>query len=68
MDFIIEFEALATKADTNELHAIFLLKKNARQDIIKIILGYPPIAMPEIPKEWNVVITSVRQGYESTEG
>ena len=30
------------KADTDELHAIFLLKKNARQDIIKTILGYPP--------------------------
>jgi len=28
-DFIIEFEVLATKADTDELHAIFLLKKNA---------------------------------------
>ena len=27
-DFMIEFEALAMKADTNELHAIFLLKKN----------------------------------------
>jgi len=27
-DFIIEFEALATKAETDELHAIFLLKKN----------------------------------------
>ena len=27
-DFMIEFEALATKADTDELHAIFLLKKN----------------------------------------
>ena len=27
-DFIIEFEALAMKADTDELHAIFLLKKN----------------------------------------
>jgi len=32
-DFMIEFEALATKADTDELHAIFLLKKNVRQDI-----------------------------------
>jgi len=67
-DFIIEFEALAMKADTDELHTIFLLKKNARHDIIKTILGYPPIAMPEILKEWKVVITSVRQGYESTEG
>ena len=28
MDFMIEFEALAMKADTDELHAIFLLKKN----------------------------------------
>ena len=27
-DFIIEFNALATKADTDNLHAIFLLKKN----------------------------------------
>ena len=50
-DFIIEFEALAMKADTDELHAIFLLKKNVRQDIIKMILGYPPIAMPETLKE-----------------
>ena len=67
-DFMIEFEALATKADTDELHAIFLLKKNVRQDIIKTILGYPPIAMPETLKEWKVAITSVGQGYESTEG
>ena len=28
VDFIIEFDILAMKADTNELHAIFLLKKN----------------------------------------
>jgi len=27
-DFMIEFKALAMKADTDELHAIFLLKKN----------------------------------------
>jgi len=67
-DFMIEFEALATKADTDELHAIFLLKKNVRQDIIKTILGYLPIAMPETLKEWKVAITSVGQGYESTEG
>jgi len=66
-DFIIKFEALAMKADTDELHAIFLLKKNVRHDIIKTILGYPPIAMPETLKEWKVVIMSVGQGYESTE-
>jgi len=51
VDFIIEFEALAMKVDTNELHAIFLLKKNARQDIIKTILEYLPMAMPETLKE-----------------
>jgi len=27
-DFIIEFEALAMKAETDELHTVFLLKKN----------------------------------------
>jgi len=67
-DFIIEFKALAMKVDTDKLHAIFLLKKNVQHDIIKMILGYPPIAMPETLKEWKVVITSVEQGYESTEG
>jgi len=68
VDFIIEFKALAMKVDTDKLHAIFLLKKNARHDIIKMILSYPPIAMPKTLKEWKVVITSVGQGYESTEG
>jgi len=67
-DFIIEFEALAMKADIDELHAIFLLKKDMRQDIIKTILGYPPMAMPETLKEWKVAITSVGQEYKSTEG
>ncbi len=56
MDFIIEFDALAMKADTDELHTIFLLKKNVQQDIIKMILGYLPIAMPESLKEWKVAI------------
>ena len=66
-DFIIEFDTLAMKADTNELHTIFLLKKNVQQDIIKTILGYLPIVAPESLKEWKVAITSVRQGYKSTE-
>ncbi len=64
---MIKFKALAMKADTDELHAIFLLKKNMRQDIIKMILGYPPIAALETLKEWKVVITLVRQGYKSIE-
>ena len=50
-DFMIKFKALTIKADTDELHTIFLLKKNVQQDIIKTILGYPPIAAPETLKE-----------------
>ena len=67
-DFIIEFEALAMKADTDELHAIFLLKKNIQPDIIKMILDNPPIAAPETLKEWKVAIMSVGQEYKPTEG
>ena len=67
-NFIIKFKVLAMKADTDKLHAIFLLKKNAQHNIIKMILGYPPIAMSETLKKWKVAITSVGQGYESTEG
>ena len=65
---MIEFEALAIKADIDELHAIFLLKKNVWPDIIKTILRYLPIVVPEILKEWKVVITLVGQGYKSIEG
>ena len=65
---MIEFEVLAMKADTDSLHAIFLLKKNVQHDIIKTILGYPPIAMSDTLKEWRVAITSVGQGFEFMEG
>ena len=56
------------KVDMDDLYAIFLLKKNVQQDIIKTILEYTPIAAPETLKEWKVVITSVGQGYKSTKG
>ena len=39
-NFIIEFKILAIKTKTNNLHAIFLLKKNIQTDIIKTILEY----------------------------
>ena len=58
-DFMIEFEALAMKADTDELHAIFLLKKNIRHDIIKNILGYTLIVVPKTLKKWKVAIILV---------
>ena len=65
---MIEFEALAMKVDIDKLYAIFLLKKNIWQDIIKTILKYLPIVAPESLKEWKVVIISVRQEYKLTEG
>ena len=66
-NFIIEFKALAIKTQTDDLHTIFLLKKNVQTDIIKTILGYPLMAAPEILKEQKIAIISVRQGYKSTE-
>ena len=64
---MIEFKALAMKAETNNMHIIFLLKKNIRADIIKTILEYSPMAALDMLKEWKVAITSVGQKYESTE-
>jgi len=60
---MIKFDILAMKAGTDDMHAIFLLKKNVQADIIKTILGYPPMAALDTLKEWKVVITSVGQGY-----
>ena len=65
---MIEFQTLAMKANIDDLHAIFLLKKNMRHNIIKTILGYPLITILETLKEWKVAITSVGQEYKSTEG
>jgi len=52
---MIEFETLAMKVDTDKLHAIFLLKKNIQHDIIKTILEYPPIVMPQRVESGNNV-------------
>jgi len=38
--FIIEFKILAIKTEINNMHTIFLLKKNIKSNIIKTILGY----------------------------
>jgi len=48
---MIEFKVLAMKAETDGMHAIFLLKKNVRSNIIKTILEYSPITALEILKE-----------------
>jgi len=62
---MIKFKALAMKAETNDMHTIFLLKKNIRIDIIKTILGYLLIVVLEILKEWKMAITLVKQEYKS---
>jgi len=50
-DFMIEFETLAMKTKTDNIHTISLLKKNIRSDIIKAIIRYPPIAVLKALKE-----------------
>ena len=50
-NFIIKFKVLAMKIETNNMHMIFLLKKNIQADIIKTILRYPPIVAPDTLKE-----------------
>ena len=62
-NFIIEFEALAMKAETNDIYAIFLLKKNVQMSIIKTILEYLLMTAPETLKKWKIAITSIKQGY-----
>jgi len=46
-----KFEALAMKAEIDDLYAIFLLKKNVWMDIIKMILEYPLMAVLEMLRE-----------------
>ena len=58
-DFMIEFKALAMKPETDNMHAIFLLKKNVWVDIIKTILGYLLMAAPDTLKEWKMAIILV---------
>ena len=62
---MIKFKALAMEAETNDMHTIFLLKKNIRIDIIKTILGYLLMVVLEILKEWKMAITLVKQEYKS---
>jgi hypothetical protein len=56
---------LKTTSKTDDAHAIFLLKKNVRQDIIKTVLGYPPSSIPDTLSEWLEAIKSVGMGYEA---
>jgi len=63
---MIKFKALTIKAETNNIHIIFLLEKNVKINIIKTILEYPLMVVPEILRKYKVVIISVGQRYKST--
>jgi len=65
-DFLIKFMALASKAQMDNQHAIFLLKKNVNREIIRAIMAYPPTQALKSLEQWKVVITAVGQGYEWT--
>ena len=65
-DFLIKFMALASKAQTDNQHVIFFLKKNVNREIIKAIMAYSPIQAPKSLKQQKVAITTVGQGYEWT--
>ena len=63
-NFLIEFMALVAKAQTDNQHAIFLLKRNVNREIIRAILAYLPKEAPQTLEQWKVAITAVGQGYE----
>jgi len=65
-DFLIKFMVLVTKAQTDDQHTIFLLKKNVNREIIRAILAYPPKEALQTLEQWKVAITAVGQGYEWT--
>ncbi|KAF7773493.1 transcriptional regulator family: Zinc finger, CCHC-type [Agaricus bisporus var. burnettii] len=58
MDFLVKFTALMYKAKIDDQHAIFLLKRHTRHDIIKTILGYPRLeTMKRIDQKTDTGIT-----------
>jgi len=58
-NFMIKFKVLAMKIETNDIHIIFLLKKNVWINIINTILGYLLMIAPKMLREWKVVIILV---------
>ena len=50
-NFMIKSEVLVMKTKIDNMHTIFLLKKNVKTDSIKTILGYLPMTVLEILRE-----------------
>jgi hypothetical protein len=66
-NFIIKFGVLRETSKIDKTHAIFLSKRHVKSDIIKIIMGYPPVTIPSDLNNWITAIQSVRKGQESTQ-
>ena len=64
-NFIIKSEVLVMKTKIDNMHTIFLLKKNVKTDSIKTILGYLPMTVLEILREQKMANISVGQEYKS---
>jgi len=56
--------ALVSKAQMDDQHVIFLLKKNVNREIIRAIMAYLLTQAPKSLEQWKVAITAVGQGYE----
>ena len=65
VDFLIEFTLTKNKAGTDDQHAIFLLKKNIKKEIIRSILSFPPDKIPTTLEDWISIIKSVGMGAET---
>jgi len=63
-DFLIKFMALVSKAQTDDQHVIFLLKKNVNREITRTIVAYSPTQVPKSLEQWKMAIIAVGQGYE----
>jgi hypothetical protein len=66
-DFLVMFDSLKTRAGIDDKHAIFLLKKNVRREIVRTIMGYPPSMIPSDYDAWKEAILSVGKGYDAPE-
>lgn len=64
-NFMIKSEVLVMKTKIDNMHTIFLLKKNVKTDSIKTILGYLPMTVLEILREQKMANISVGQEYKS---
>lgn len=64
-DYMIEFNLLKDRSGTDDQHAIYLLKKHVRKEIIRAIIAFPPASAPTTYKLWGKAIIAVGTGVEA---